>query len=44
VQKIKKDGRTYYRVRGGKFSNEYYAKRLVRRLRKNRFSAKIIVE
>jgi tetratricopeptide (TPR) repeat protein len=44
IQKVRKDGRVLYRVRGGKFSNKAYAKRLLRRLRKDGFPAKIIVE
>ncbi len=44
IQKAKKDGNVLYKVRGGKFSNKYYATRLLRRLKKSGFSAKIIVE
>jgi len=44
IQRVKKDGKTMYRVRGGKFSNKDYAQRLVRKLKRSRFSAKIIVE
>jgi len=44
IQKIRKDRKAFYRVRGGKFSNKDYAVRLVRKLRRNRFSAKIIME
>ena len=44
VQKTKKGRVTLYRVRAGKFSNKSYATRLQRRLRRDGFSAKIIVE
>ena len=44
IQKITKDGDILYRVRGGKFSNKYYAMRLLKKLKKDRFSAKIIIE
>lgn len=44
IQKIKKDGEILYRVRGGKFSNKYYAMRLFRKLRRDRFHVKIIEE
>ncbi|NQU95914.1 MAG: tetratricopeptide repeat protein [Candidatus Omnitrophica bacterium] len=44
IQKIKKGRVTLYRVRAGKFSNKYYATRLQRKLRRDGFSAKIIVE
>ena len=44
IQKAKKDGNILYKVRGGKFSNKYYAMRLLRKLKKSGFSAKIIVE
>jgi tetratricopeptide (TPR) repeat protein len=44
IQKTRKDGRTLYKVRGGKFSNKSYALRLLRRLRKSGFLAKVIVE
>ncbi|UCD55733.1 MAG: tetratricopeptide repeat protein [Candidatus Omnitrophota bacterium] len=44
IQKAKKDGNVLYKVRGGKFSNKYYAMRLLRRLKKSGFSAKVIVE
>lgn len=44
IQKIKKGRVALYRVRAGKFSNESYATRLQRRLRRDGFSAKIIVE
>ena len=44
IQKARKDGNTLYKVRGGKFSNKYYATRLLRRLKKSGFSAKVIVE
>ena len=44
IQKIKKGRTTLYRVRAGKFSTKYYARRLQRRLRRDGFSAKIIVE
>jgi len=43
IQKAKVRGRTYYRVRGGKFSNQYYANRLVRKLKKDGFPAKTIL-
>ena len=44
IQKIKKHGKTLYRIRGGKFSNKSYARRLIRRLRRSGFQAKIIEE
>ena len=44
VQKVTKDGKILYRVRGGKFSNKDYAERLLRRLKRDGFSAKIIEE
>ncbi|MFH1380916.1 MAG: SPOR domain-containing protein [Candidatus Omnitrophota bacterium] len=44
IQKTKKDGKVIYKVRGGKFSNESYAARLIRKLRRDRFQAKLIAE
>jgi tetratricopeptide (TPR) repeat protein len=44
IQKIRKNGRVLYRVRGGKFSNQHYAKRLLKRLKRDGFPAKIILE
>jgi len=44
IQKIRKSGSVLYRVRGGKFSNEHYAKRLKKKLKRDGFPAKIIVE
>ncbi|MBL7157634.1 MAG: tetratricopeptide repeat protein [Candidatus Omnitrophica bacterium] len=44
IQKIKRDGDILYRVRGGKFSNEGYAARLLKKLKKDGFQAKIIEE
>ena len=42
IQKAKVKGHTRYRVRAGKFSNIYYAKRLVSKLKKSGFKSKII--
>ena len=44
IQKVRKEGKTLDRVRGGKFSNKYYAMRLSKKLRRDGFAAKIIVE
>ena len=44
IQKTKDGKITLYRVRAGKFSNKSYATRLQKRLRRDGFSAKIIVE
>lgn len=44
IQKVKRNRDVLYRVRGGKFSNKSYAMRLLKRLRRSRFHAKIIVE
>jgi tetratricopeptide (TPR) repeat protein len=44
IQKVERNGETLYRVRAGKFSNKYYASRLQRKLKRDRFSAKIIIE
>lgn len=44
IQKVRKNGSVLYRVRGGKFSNRSYAIRLLRKLKKHGFAAKIIEE
>ena len=44
IQKAKKDGETIYKVRAGKFSNKDYAYNIVRKLKRDKFSVKIIVE
>jgi len=44
IQKVRKNGKIIYRVRGGKFSNKYYAMRLLKKLRRDGFVAKIIIE
>jgi len=44
IQKVRKKGAVLYRVRGGKFSNGYYARRLMRNLKKDGFLAKIVME
>lgn len=44
IQKVRIDRDVLYRVRAGKFSNGHYATRLLRNLRKDGFSAKIIEE
>ena len=44
IKKTKAGGSVLYKVRGGKFSNKYYATRLLRRLKRHGFPAKIIVE
>ena len=44
IQKAGKNGDALYRVRAGKFSNGYYATRILRDLRKDGFSAQIIEE
>lgn len=44
IQKTGRDGSVLYRVRGGKFSNKHYARKLLRSLKKHGFPAEIIVE
>ena len=44
IQKTKRDGKALYKIKGGKFSNESYASRLVRKLKRDGFHAKITVE
>lgn len=44
ILKARSGSGVLYKVRGGKFSNKYYATRLLRRLKKHGFPAKIIVE
>ncbi len=45
IQKIKSENSgVLYRVRAGKFSNKSYAMRLYRKLRRDKFSVKVIVE
>ena len=44
IQKSKSGGETIYKVRAGKFSNKDYAYNIVRKLKRDKFSVKIIVE